>query len=91
MTKLALKLDVPVGSLTLTTQTIHIDSAQTVGALKNDIQDMNGVPCKQQLLLYSKNILDDSRTLESYDIQDEHKIQLSKWHFAPEPHLTTLF
>ena len=76
--KLTLKLAVPVGNLTLAIRTIQIDSSQTIKALKIDIQDMNGIPYEQQLLLYSKNILDDSKTIKSYDIQNEQKIQLSK-------------
>jgi hypothetical protein len=76
--ELTLKLDVPVGNLNLSTRTIQIDSSQTIKALRNDIQDMNGIPCEQQLLLYSKNILDDSKTIGFYGIQNEHKIQLSK-------------
>lgn len=75
---LALKLDVPVGSVDLATPTIQIDSGQIISALRLDIQDMNGIPYEEQLLLYSKNTLDDSRTLEFYGIRDEHKIQLSK-------------
>lgn len=78
MPELTLILDVPVGSVSLAEPTILVDSGQTVRALKNDIQDVNGIPCEEQILLYSNNILDESRSLESYDIQDGHKIQLSK-------------
>lgn len=75
---LTLKLDTPVGGLALAAPTIQIDNGQTIRELKNDIQDMNGVPYEQQLLLYSKNVLDDSRTVEFYGIQDGNKIQLGE-------------
>ena len=42
------------------------------------IQDMNDIPYNEQILLYSRYILEDSRTLESYGIQDGNKVQLSK-------------
>lgn len=75
---LNMRLDIPVGSVSLAEPFIQADSSQTIGEIKSEIQDTNGIPYNEQILLYSKYILDDSRTLESYGIQDGNKVQLSK-------------
>ena len=76
--ELNLRLDTPVGSVPLSEPFISAYSSQTIGELKSDIQDMNDIPYNEQILLYSRYILEDSRTLESYGIQDGNKVQLSK-------------
>lgn len=58
---------------------INIDDSKTVRRLKQDISALRRVNVDEQILVFYKQVLDDRRTLESYGITNESKVQLSAY------------
>lgn len=56
---------------------LSIDDQRTVKRLKQDISAVKRVNVNEQILVFYKQVLEDQRTLESYGITDESKVQLS--------------
>jgi hypothetical protein len=67
---------------------ITINDSKTIGRLKRDIETLHKIPSGQQLLVYYKTILRDHKTIESYGIQNGHKIQVSEYPKPPKFMLT---
>ena len=58
------------------TITIDIDSSDTIGSVKDKIQDKEGVPPDQQRLLFRDKELENDRTLASYGIRKDCTLKL---------------
>ena len=65
---------------TLTGKTLTLecerDGRDTINAVKQKIQDQEGTPPEQQILIFSERQLEDGRTLADYEIKAEATLKL---------------
>jgi ubiquitin C len=67
---------ISVKTLSGRTCTLNVEPSETVYDIKSKIEDKEGLPIDQQMLVFMRKQLEDHRTLADYEIKSESTIHL---------------
>ena len=56
---------------------LNLEDNETIKEIKNKIQDKEGIPPDQQILIFAGRQLNDERTINDYNIRNQSSIHLS--------------
>ncbi len=75
-TTIFFSMKIKIVTLTGKTFTIEVESSDTIDALKSKIQDKEGIPPEQQILIFNSTVMKNGTTLANYNVQDNDSINL---------------
>lgn len=65
-----------IKTLTGKNMVTQVEPSDTIASLKAKIQDREGIPVDQQRLIFGGKQLDDTKTIQDYNIQSDNSVHL---------------
>lgn len=70
------QMQIFVKSINGKSRTLNVNPTDTIGTIKQQIQEKEGIDPGEQRLIFAGKNLDDDKTLQDYNIQGESTIHL---------------